>query len=268
MITHHFIWMAYIISALRYSLFAGLSYMLFYVWKKKVFRKFKIQAADPKKSVINIELRNSGITIIIFASVITLLMGTKINDYTLMYHHFGEHSVKYFIFSVLAAILLHDTYFYWTHRLMHWKRIFPYVHYVHHKSHNPTPLAAFSFHPTEALIEIAALPLILFCIPMHPIAVALFGFYMIVMNVIGHLGFELMPPGFIKNKILRLFNTSTHHNMHHHYSKSNYGLYFNFWDRIMGTLHINYESEFLEITSKAKNTTSENTNQHLNIINS
>lgn len=255
--------MAYLLSALRYFFFAGLSYMLFYVWKKQVFRKYKIQTADPKKAVINIELRNSVVTMMIFATVIALLMGTKINNYTLMYHHLNEHSVLYFIFSVLAAILLHDTYFYWTHRLMHWKPIFPYVHHVHHMSHNPTPLAAFSFHPTEAFLEIGALPLILFCIPMHPIAVALFGLYMIILNVIGHLGFELMPPKFIKNTFLRFFNTSTHHNMHHHYSKSNYGLYFNYWDRIMGTLHKNYESEFLNVVQKAKNLTTENKNELL-----
>ena len=248
----HLIGFAFLMSTLRYFFFAGLSYMLFYVWKKQLFGKFKIQAAEPKKEEINNELRNSIGTIVIFALVTIVLLGTKINSYTLMYHHFAEHTAYYFVFSVVAAILLHDTYFYWAHRLMHWKKIFPYVHHIHHKSHNPTPLAAFSFHPIEALAEIGVLPVILFTIPMHPIAVALFGLYMIVLNVIGHLGFELMPDWFVKNKVLRLLNTSTHHNMHHHYNKNNYGLYFNCWDRIMGTLHKNYESEFINVTNKTK----------------
>jgi sterol desaturase/sphingolipid hydroxylase (fatty acid hydroxylase superfamily) len=40
--------------------------------------------------------------------------------------------------------------------------------------------------------------------------------------------------------------------MHHHYSKGNYGLYFNFWDRLMGTNHPNYEKEFLKVAKRAK----------------
>jgi sterol desaturase/sphingolipid hydroxylase (fatty acid hydroxylase superfamily) len=135
---------------------------------------------------------------------------------------------------------------------MHWRRIFPYVHQIHHKSHNPTPLAAFSFHPLEAIVEVGVLPILLFTIPIHPAAVALFGLYMIMMNVFGHLGYELYPERFMKNRLLsKLFNTSTHHNMHHHYGKGNYGLYFNIWDRMMNTNHSQYEEEFLKVTRKA-----------------
>ncbi|HVV55498.1 MAG TPA: sterol desaturase family protein [Mucilaginibacter sp.] len=264
---HNFIWMAYLASALRYFLFAGLSYLLFYAWEKQKFLKFKIQAADPKKSVISTELKYSISTIFIFATVVLLVLRSPLTAYTQVYHNFNNHSVWYFLFSIPAAIFIHDTYFYWTHRLMHWKRIFPYVHHIHHKSHNPTPLAAFSFHPLEALIEIGVLPLIVFIMPIHPIALATFGTYMIVMNVIGHLGFELMPESFVQGKILRLLNTSTHHNMHHHYSKCNYGLYFSVWDRLMGTLHRQYETQFRNIARRARKT-NQQVNQKLEIINS
>ncbi|MBA3898994.1 MAG: sterol desaturase family protein [Bacteroidetes bacterium] len=40
-----------------------------------------------------------------------------------------------------------------------------------------------------------------------------------------------------KSKIGKWQNTSTNHNIHHQYSKSNYGLYFTFWDSLMGTLY-------------------------------
>lgn len=256
MIPHNVIWIAYLVTALRYFLFAGLSYLIFYIWKKQKFQKFKIQAAEPKKTVVNTELKYSISTIFIFATVALVFMRSPLNDYTKVYHHLSDHSVWYFIFSVLAAILIHDTYFYWTHRLMHWKRIFPYVHHIHHKSHNPTPLAAFSFHPVEAVIEIGVLPVILFILPIHPAAVGIFGFYMIILNVIGHLGYELMPESFMQRKLLKLLNTSTHHNMHHHYSKCNYGLYFSIWDKLMGTLHKEYEDTFKKITKRARNTKS------------
>jgi sterol desaturase/sphingolipid hydroxylase (fatty acid hydroxylase superfamily) len=164
--------------------------------------------------------------------------------HTRIYFHLRDHSLFYFVASILFIILLHDTYFYWTHRLMHWKRIFRYVHRVHHLSHNPTPLAAFAFHPLEAVIEAGIMPLVAWVIPAHPLALAISGLYMILMNVMGHLGYELFPKSFVRNKWLNWQNTSTHHNMHHHYSKHNYGLYFNWWDRLMGTNHPRYREEF------------------------
>ena len=60
---------------------------------------------------------------------------------------------------------------------------------------------------------------------------------MTFMNVLGHLGFELYPKGFTTHWLGKWNNTSTHHNMHHKYYNCNYGLYFNIWDRIMGTNH-------------------------------
>jgi len=259
---------AYLASALRYFVFAGLSYMIFYCWEKDKFRKFKIQAAEPGKAVINSELKYSISTIVIFASMALLVMRSPLNAYTKVYHNLGDHSAWYFIFSVFAAIFIHDTYFYWTHRLMHWKKIFPYVHHIHHKSHNPTPLAAFSFHPFEAVVEIGVLPVIVFLIPIHPLAVGIFSLYMIVLNVIGHLGFEFMSERFVQNKVLRLFNTSTHHNMHHHYNKSNFSLYFNFWDRLMGTLHKQYEVQFKNVARKARENNGTNFQQKIETINS
>lgn len=267
--THqHPIWIAYLVSALRYFVFAGLTYMVFYIWKKQKFGRYKIQTAEPKKSAVSTELKYSISTIFIFATVTILILRSPLNEYTRIYKNFGDHSAWYFIFSVFAAIFIHDTYFYWTHRLMHWKYIFPYVHHIHHKSHNPTPLAAFSFHPVEALIEIGVLPLIVFVMPIHPIALGIFGTYMIVLNVIGHLGYELMPESFIKQPVLRLMNTSTHHNMHHHYSKCNYGLYFSVWDRLMGTLHKQYETQFKNIAQRARRANQQQVNKQLNIIDS
>ncbi len=36
--------------------------------------------------------------------------------------------------------------------------------------------------------------------------------------------------------------------MHHQHIRMNYGLYFNFWDRLMGTNHPQYEARFTELT--------------------
>jgi sterol desaturase/sphingolipid hydroxylase (fatty acid hydroxylase superfamily) len=75
---------------------------------------------------------------------------------------------------------------------------------------------------------------------------------MIVYNVYGHLGYELYPKGFNKHWLGRWINTSVNHNQHHQYFTGNYGLYFTFWDRIMGTIRKDYDQRFEEVTNKRK----------------
>jgi sterol desaturase/sphingolipid hydroxylase (fatty acid hydroxylase superfamily) len=38
--------------------------------------------------------------------------------------------------------------------------------------------------------------------------------------------------------------------MHHRLVKCNYGLYFNIWDRLMGTNHPDYEKSYNEVIEK------------------
>jgi Delta7-sterol 5-desaturase len=249
-------WQVLVGSTLRYVFVAGVGYLVFYIWKKERFLRFKIQQKFPGRSVIVNELKYSASTILIFAAVIYACMFSPWRGYTQLYSNISDHGLLYYLFTIPLAIFIHDTYFYWIHRFMHLKRVFPYVHKIHHHSHNPTPLAAFSFHPLEALLEIGVLPLIVFSIPIHQSVILIFGIYNIVINVSGHLGYEFLPAGFMRNRFLRNFTTSTHHNMHHHYGSGNYGLYFNFWDKILNTNHERYEQEFVgNQTNKVRKST-------------
>lgn len=234
----------------RYLMFAGSFYLFFYVWKNKKYWYAKIQQRYPEKKHVIREIINSFITIMIFGVVIMLMKWASKNGLTLVYEPINKHGYAYYFFSIILMIFMHDTYFYWTHRLMHWKPLFKWVHKTHHLSTNPTPFAAYAFHPVEALVEIGIIPLIVFTIPYHSSAVTIFSLYALLLNVMGHLGYELFPKGFASHKIFRWHNTSTHHNMHHRLVKCNYGLYFNFWDRVMKTNHPNYEKSFEDIVEK------------------
>ena len=75
---------------------------------------------------------------------------------------------------------------------------------------------------------------------------------MMTLNVIGHLGYEIYPKHWTRHWLGRWQNTSTHHNMHHELVKGNYGLYFNWWDKGLGTNHERYLDRFDEITTQAK----------------
>jgi len=65
--------------------------------------------------------------------------------------------------------------------------------------------------------------------------------------VMGHCGFELFPSWFMRSRLGWFMNTITHHGQHHEKFVTNFGLYFNFWDRLMGTNHRQYEERFEQI---------------------
>lgn len=233
----------------RYFFFAGGAYLLFYVIFRQSWWTKKIQAAFPGSAQIKREIAYSLLSILMFVAVFTGVTLMTYAGYTRVYLDFGAHSVGYFIFSVLLMIVWHDTYFYWTHRLLHLKR-FARFHRLHHRSHNTTPWTSFAFHPVEAFIQAAFVPVILVSVPLHPAAVAIVITWQMVFNVTGHLGYEIFPVWFHRSRVGRLFNTSTHHNMHHRYAGANYGLYFNLWDRVMRTNHPGYEQTYLESAEK------------------
>jgi len=236
--------------AVRYLLFTGSFYLVFYVWKNKRYWASKIQQRYPEKQHIFREIKYSFFTVLIFGVIIMLTVIAGMKGLTLVYTPFDKYGYFYYFFSIVLMILMHDTYFYWTHRLMHWKPIFKYVHKVHHLSINPTPFAAYAFHPIEAVVEVGIIPLIAFTIPHHATTIVIFGLYSLLLNVAGHLGYELFPKGFASHMLFKWHNTSTHHNMHHRLVKCNYGLYFNFWDRVMHTNHPTYEASFDEIVEQ------------------
>jgi len=72
---------------------------------------------------------------------------------------------------------------------------------------------------------------------------------MTILNVLGHLGYEFYPRNFVANPLTNWNNTSFHHNQHHQKFNCNYGLYFNWWDKICKTNHIEYQKQFEEFTS-------------------
>ena len=167
-----------------------------------------------------------------------------------MYFEVSDHGWGWFMVSIVLALLVHDTYFYWTHRLMHLPRLFPLFHRIHHLSNNPSPWAAYSFAPAEAVLQAGIFPLMVMILPIHPLAFVLFTLWQILFNVVGHTGFEFHPRWLMKTPLWFFLNTPTNHVMHHETMRGNYGLYFNIWDRLMGTSHPDYESRFREVTSR------------------
>jgi len=235
----------------RYYFLAGVIFLLFYVVLKNRIIDHKIQLHFPKYSDYVREILYSSFTILIFALVpIIFIYNPDIRPYTTLYQNISDYGVAYYILAFPLMFIIHDTYFYWTHRLMHHKRLFNIMHLVHHKSTNPSPWAAYAFHPLESIVEVGIFVVFLFTIPVHKTHVPLFFLFSIIYNIYGHLGWELYPKGFSKTMIGKWINTSVNHNQHHKYFKGNYGLYTLFWDRVMGTIRPDYDEAFEEVTNR------------------
>ena len=161
--------------------------------------------------------------------------GWQARGWTRIYADLHAFPLWYLPLSVLLYLFVHDTWFYWTHRLMHRPRWFRLAHAVHHASRPPTAWAAMSFHPVEALSGAVVIPVLVFLVPIH---VAMLGVVLTVMTIMGvtnHMGWEMFPRALVHSRAGQWLITASHHHRHHEHYQCNYGLYFRFWDRLCGT---------------------------------
>ncbi len=147
--------------------------------------------------------------------------------------------------SFFMTLVAHDTYFYWTHRLMHQPILFRALHLRHHRSYNPTPFSAYSFSFGEALVQSMFLPLWLLLTPTPPGIAFAELMFQVVHNMIDHSGYEVFPADRLRRPLFDWFKTVTHHDLHHEQG-GNYALFFTWWDRAMGTEHPDYHARFAQ----------------------
>lgn len=161
--------------------------------------------------------------------------GWDSQGWTLIYREIDAYPLWYFPVSILLYLAAHDSWFYWTHRLMHRPWFFNRAHAVHHASRPPTAWAAMSFHPWEALTGAIVIPALVFAIPIHVAALAVVLSVMTLMGVTNHMGWELFPRIIVRGVLGNWLITATHHQRHHDEYRGNYGLYFRVWDKLCGT---------------------------------
>ena len=196
---------------------------------------------DPQRAR---EVRNSFISLALYSGLSYLTAVWFGRGWTKIYLNLSDYSLLWYFCSYVVVLALHDTYFYWTHRLMHAVPLFRRLHSVHHQSVNPSPFTAHSFHPLEAIVQGVFFVLISLLIPLHWSTFLVFHLFATIINVYGHLGFSLIG-GREKQGVFRLCNHPSTHQWHHRHVDGNYTLYFTIWDFLMKTQrgHINSYDE-------------------------
>ncbi|MDX2009892.1 MAG: sterol desaturase family protein [Myxococcaceae bacterium] len=218
----------------RYLLTAGAAWGLLWGWRANPFtaaRRIQHQRAGPGD--LRREVLASLRTAVLFGVVFGLLsVGLPVVPLTTS----GPIAVVEFGAWLLALLVVHDTYFYWSHRLAHHPAVFGWLHALHHQSRAPTPFAALAFGVADALVQVLwAVPLVRWA-PVPSLVWFAFSFVAIAINVLGHCGVEPFPAWWRSHPVFKWLNFATMHDLHHQQVRGNYGLYSSAWDRWMGTL--------------------------------
>ncbi len=238
------------VDVARYAIFAVAVWLVLWVVLRGVLKRRKIREATPPARQLVIEFLVSIRSIAIFSTVgisMFVLEGAGLLPGPALAAEWG---VGWSIASLVLMVIAHDAYFYWSHRLMHDPRLFRRMHRRHHRSHNPSPFTAYSFDIAEAAIMASFVPLWMITAPTPWAVLGLFMLHQIVRNTLGHSGYELMPATSSGKPLVGFLTTTTHHDLHHSEAGWNYGLYFTWWDRLMGTEHPDYLERFAAIAHK------------------
>ena len=164
-----------------------------------------------------------------------LAWGWANRGWTRIYSDIGDYAWWWLPASVLVYLVLHDSWFYWTHRWMHRPAVYKRMHAVHHASRDPTAWAAMSFHPLESITGAVLIPALVLLIPIHYGALLAVLTIMTVMGVTNHMGWEIFPRALVRGPFGAWLITASHHQRHHEKYLCNFGLYFRVWDRLCGT---------------------------------
>jgi sterol desaturase/sphingolipid hydroxylase (fatty acid hydroxylase superfamily) len=140
------------------------------------------------------------------------------------------------VLAELALVVVgFEAYFYVLHRLLHTRRLFRWVHAVHHRSKTPTVLSALSLHPVEATLIAGFLPIAMAGFELHVLSIVLASLYLSTSIALAHCGREIFPRGFARVPVLGWYVTPREHDAHHSRVDVNYGATLNLFDRLLGT---------------------------------
>jgi ferredoxin-NADP reductase len=241
-------------NLLWYAGFAFPFFILFWIAGKHHFKKIRIQETQRANlHHFKHDLGFSAITFLIFALMDVCFLYLESKGYTQIYFDIAEYGYLWLGVSFLIVLFIDDMFFYWSHRAMHLPRFYKFFHKVHHESTDPSPLTAFAFHPSEAVIEQLMHVVLPFLLPLNFGVMIAWQIFSMLNNVFAHLGYEIYPKGWVKLPLLQFKTASTHHNMHHQLFNGNYALYFTWWDQWMGTEFQDYQTRHQQIFER-KNT--------------
>lgn len=125
--------------------------------------------------------------------------------------------------QLVAFILLQDTIFYWSHRVLHRPRLFKAIHGKHHTLRHVRGHSSEYAHPVETIANLVAFMLPPILLQAHLLTFGIWVALRVWETVEAHSGYAFTP-------------LASRHAFHHLYAaKGCLGSFFGLWDRVMGT---------------------------------
>jgi len=143
----------------------------------------------------------------------------------------SSHSLLYtYVLSPFLFWALSDATFYWGHRFWHIPFLYKYSHYYHHSCRPTTSFAGNAADVFEIVFTgylAALLPILI--VPLHARV-------FLILTIFSHVWTIFLHNNNARRIGMYIYD-SKDHNIHHYYGQKNYNyaLYFQFWDRLLGT---------------------------------
>jgi lathosterol oxidase len=220
-----------LVSVVTFWGLGGLVHWWFYVHRRAEAHAWKLQ---PERWLNRTQMRQA-----LWLGGFNLALGSLAGGTFTWYLSHGGWSAIYFdarrfgvawlAASVLVGLIAVDAGLYYSHRLLHHRRLFRFIHRWHHRFVAPTVFTTTAMHPIEFLIFLSFLLLPAFVIPMHVGAYLIVIGYTYFIGVIDHLGVRV-------NWKLPLHGDNRFHDDHHVHFHCNYGHHTALFDRLHGTV--------------------------------
>jgi sterol desaturase/sphingolipid hydroxylase (fatty acid hydroxylase superfamily) len=250
----HLFWVYWLISfgaiLSRYFLVAGGTYFLFYRVLGEAFTRSRLRSKAPRWQAVYRDMKLSALSTVVFALAAAVVISSYDAGLTRLYADFHQYGLWYLGFSFVIVLLLQDLQFYFMHRLFHQPLLFKWLHAGHHRAGEPTPWTSFAFDLPESLVQAFFFVGIIFVIPLHFATLIAVLITMTVWSVLNHIGFRLFPATIPYQWLGRWLIGPMHHSLHHRKYTVHYGLYFTFWDKLLGTQEADYEKAFCRTHAK------------------
>jgi sterol desaturase/sphingolipid hydroxylase (fatty acid hydroxylase superfamily) len=148
----------------------------------------------------------------------------------------------------LLIMFLYDTWFYFIHRLLHTKWLYP-LHALHHKSVAPSVWSTYSEDVLDNFLLQGFTAVIVLIVPFPPAILIGQRVFEHFNGMFGHCGFEYFASSTARYPSPML--CTTFHDQHHSSFRYNYGNYFSFWDRMLGTVSPDYDQRVKKTEAEA-----------------
>ena len=149
--------------------------------------------------------------------------------------------VKTFALSLIFFMFVEDSIFYWAHRFLHMKWIYPHIHKMHHTHSSTVSIASEYAHPLEFMLSnilpTTVGPMIL-GYRCHFVTVVAWYIFRYAENLDGHCGYDFSWSPF---RLIPFSSGGAYHDYHHAVNIGNYASLFSVWDTVYGTNKTYYE---------------------------